>query len=436
MDRITVIYSLVDPRDGKVFYVGRTKTTLAWRLRGHLKDSRDGKNPKAKRIAQMLKDGVKPIIAEIARVGNVSAEEIEKTEQAWIDYLSITNTLLNVKPASAGGIGNGDGIRYNWTPEILAKLGKASDTDIAREMGIPRINAVTEKRQSLAIPRFTELKWTPEALSQLGKISDGAIAKSIGCSASVVRERRLKMGIPPAKPMSKKGKGYKSNWRDEIVSRLGQEPDKSIAESIDMTRASVSKYRQELGIKAYPKNPPYSYPKEAVPHNKVNVPQWVIDKLGTMADSDLAKLSGITHRIIWTRRQELGIPSYSEKNNHPTQYGYKPGIERTHQIHLSDSIIQQLGKRPDSQLAREAGVTENKIFRERTKRGIPVCPRPRNCYSNLPSSIVERLGKVQDVVLAKEAGVSKKSIQMLRYSLGIPSWRSTAEHPTSRRNKT
>jgi len=372
----------------------------------------------------MLKDGVKPVIAEIARVENASLEEAEEAEQVWIDYLSIANTLLNVKPAAAGGIGNGNGVRYNWTPEILARLGTASDYDIARDTGIS-VNAVMDKRQSLGIPKFTELKWTPDVVSRMGKESDEAIAKTIGCTASVVGVRRRKLGIPAIKPMKKAGEGYKSNWREKVIHRLGKELDKSIAQSVGVSSGSVSRYRKELGIKAFPKTP----------HNKISVPQWVLGKLGTMPDSDLAKLSGVPHCIIWTRRTELGIPSHSEQNNHPTRYGYKPGSEPVYKTYLSDSIIQQLGKRPDSQLAREAGVTENKIFRERTKRGIPVCPRPGNCYSNLPSSIVERLGKVQDVVLAKEAGVSKKSIQMLRYSLGIPSWRSTAEHPTSRKNK-
>jgi len=98
----------------------------------------------------MLKDGVKPVIAEIARVENASLEEAEEAEQVWIDYLSIANTLLNVKPAAAGGIGNGNGVRYNWTPEILARLGTASDYDIARDTGIS-VNAVMDKRQSLGI---------------------------------------------------------------------------------------------------------------------------------------------------------------------------------------------------------------------------------------------------------------------------------------------
>jgi hypothetical protein len=395
MNHTILIYSLTDPTDGKVFYVGRTKMALVRRLRGHLKDSRHGKNPKAKKIAQMLKDGIKPIIAEIARVENASLEEAEKTEQAWIDYLSIANTLLNSKPASAGGIGNGNGIRYSWTAEILEKLGTKSDVDIARETDI-NTNAVMDKRQSLGIPKFNELKWTPEVLSRLGKESDGAIAKSLGCTDMVVGIRRRKLGIPA------------------------------------LPRSQYQKRKKSQNIQ---KTKPTKVPKKRIAPNRVDVPQWVTEKLGTMTDAELTKLSGIPHRIIWTRRKELGIPSYSEKNNHPTRYGYKPGVEPAPQIPLSDSIIQQLGKIPDYQLARESGIHESKIWRERTKRGIPTCPRPENCYSNLPSSIVEKLGKVQDAVLAKEAGVSKDSIKRLRYSLGVPSWRSTTEHPTSRKNK-
>jgi hypothetical protein len=226
MNHTILIYSLTDPTDGKVFYVGRTKMALVRRLRGHLKDSRHGKNPKAKKIAQMLKDGIKPIIAEIARVENASLEEAEKTEQAWIDYLSIANTLLNSKPASAGGIGNGNGIRYSWTAEILEKLGTKSDVDIARDTDI-NVNAVMDKRQSLGIPKFAkELKWTPEALSRLGKESDGAIAKSLGCTDMCGRcIRRRKLGIPalPRNQYPKRAKSPQKSQKTETRKRFQKE---------------------------------------------------------------------------------------------------------------------------------------------------------------------------------------------------------------------
>jgi hypothetical protein len=257
MNRIMVIYSLVDPRDGNVFYVGRTSVKLSHRLQNHLTDARKKTSPKSLRIAEIFRAGKRPTIHEIVRLDNPTKVEAESTEQAWIDFYNLTHKLTNVSTSSCGGWEGGDIVKI--TPELIASLGKESDCSIAR-----RLN----------------------------------------CSGSTISYHRTNLGIPPAP-------------------------------------------------------------------NTSNV-----------------------------------------------------GVEPTNKKHLSDSIIQQLGKVPDKYLAKEAGVHEVKIRRERAKRAIPVCPR-HTLRGNLPSSIVEKLGKVKDIALAKEAGVSIDIIKGLRYSLGIPSWRAT-----------
>ncbi len=267
MDRITIIYSLVDPKDGKVFYVGRTSMMLSWRLRNHVRDAKKKTTPKALRIAEILQSGSRPTIHEIVRLDNPERLELESAEQAWIDFYSLTHKLTNIGSASKGG--TGDNARIELTPELISRLGTEPDSIIARD---------------------------------------------VGCDRKSINYHRTKLGIPVAP-------------------------------------------RPNIGVE---------------PANKKHLPEAIIQRLGTISDAQLAKESGVSHSM---------------------------------------------------------------IERERIKRSIPACPQWELTVDNLPTSIIERLGTVQDGILALEAGISSTSIKKLRYSLGIPSWRSTANHPTSRKKK-
>jgi hypothetical protein len=309
---IILIYGLVDPTDQSVFYVGRTQATLKRRIRGHLKDSKTSNNPKCQRIREMAKRGVAPQIIELARLINPSLEEAESAEQAWIDFYDFSYTLTNSKPASAGGIGCSNGIKYEWTPKILAQLGKVSDTAIARQLGCSQ-TAVADQRIKLRIPKFTEQKWTPEVLSRLGKEPDTQIAKDMGVAQSVVSQKRIELRISAYQPVQ---------WTQEVIAKLGTVPDSAIAEELGCHASAVSFKRRKLGIKPYGR--PIKPSKRTTPAwNKTSLPDWVTEKLGTLTDAELSILSGFTHRVIHSARIRLGIPSYSELMGHPTRFGVK-----------------------------------------------------------------------------------------------------------------
>jgi len=267
MNNSTVIYSLVDPRDGKVFYVGRTSMMLSWRLSNHVRDAKKKTTPKALRIAEILQSGSRPTIHELIRVSSQTKADVESAEQAWIDFYSLTHNLTNVSTSASGGSGNN--ARVKLTPELIARLGKESDYKIA---------------------------------------------DSLNCDRKTIAYHRTKLGIPKVLP--------------------------------------------------------------------TNI-----------------------------------------------------GVEPANKKFLPDAVIQRLGTISDAQLSKETGVSHSKIARERTKRGIPVYPQWEVTVDDLPTSIIERLGKVQDIVLAREAGLCYVSIQRARKFRGIPSWRSTANHPTSRKKK-
>lgn len=307
---VTRIYALRDERDGKYFYVGRTKTSLKWRLRGHLKDARSSKNPKARKISLMVQQGYSPQIVEIETLINASLSLAEEKEQAWIDFLSITCSLTNVKPASAGGIGFHTNQRYDWTTEIVSLLGTRTDSDIARAFNYSE-NAVKDKRQSLGIPKFHLLKWTKENLQLLGKMPDCVLAKKMGCSSDPVCKKRRQLNIPQYQRCE-------VFWTEDKIAQLGMVSDIDLAEKFGCSVVSVGYRRRLLKIPAYigSKRPPVR--PRCLP---TTLPDWVINLLGEMSDRELSEKSGYSHRIIWGARDRRNIPSFDESIGHPSRFG-------------------------------------------------------------------------------------------------------------------
>jgi hypothetical protein len=54
--------------------------------------------------------------------------------------------------------------------------------------------------------------------------------------------------------------------------------------------------------------------------NKIDLPKCILDRLGTQSDASLAEEAGVTKYTIQRRRNALGIPSWAERNNQPTQF--------------------------------------------------------------------------------------------------------------------
>ena len=76
----TVIYSLADPRNGEVRYIGKTVTTESNRLRGHMKDKEN--TPKTGWIKSLKKLGLKPVIEAVEETTELDWKECEKF---WIE---------------------------------------------------------------------------------------------------------------------------------------------------------------------------------------------------------------------------------------------------------------------------------------------------------------------------------------------------------------
>lgn len=93
------IYGLVDPRDGRLRYVGQTISSLYCRFSGHLRD-RSKNSAKVCWIDELRQLGLKP---QMLRISEHSISELDKEEIGLIAFFrSLGTPLLNVRPGGGG----------------------------------------------------------------------------------------------------------------------------------------------------------------------------------------------------------------------------------------------------------------------------------------------------------------------------------------------
>ena len=102
------IYSLIDPRTNKIFYVGQTKDTHT-RLIRHLQESLKGKYPKDSRITELVRLGIMPKINTIEEIEVDQSRKKYETktserEKYWIELYSKDNQLDNMQNNKNGVI--------------------------------------------------------------------------------------------------------------------------------------------------------------------------------------------------------------------------------------------------------------------------------------------------------------------------------------------
>lgn len=79
------IYTLTDPRNGNIFYVGCTcERTLRHRLVGHLRDSKLRRTKTNQYIFEIVKAGFEPVIEEVDRMTRNQYCEYRGVENYWI----------------------------------------------------------------------------------------------------------------------------------------------------------------------------------------------------------------------------------------------------------------------------------------------------------------------------------------------------------------
>jgi hypothetical protein len=130
---------------------------------------------------------------------------------------------------------------HHWTEEEIALLGKESDGEVARRLGIPKPN-VTYKRRSLGIPNLHRRRpWTKKQIALLGTAIDSEVGRKVRKSRNVVRKKRQHLGIP----------AFKDRWTEEEISRLGVDTDRAVAKALGRSRLAVARQRLNRGIPPY-----------------------------------------------------------------------------------------------------------------------------------------------------------------------------------------
>jgi hypothetical protein len=83
-------------------------------------------------------------------------------------------------------------------------------------------------------------RWTQAGLDLLGTIADGDLGSILGTSLSVVRGKRVQLGIAPFE-----------FWTPAMLALLGTRPDRELAQMINQTFSAVAKKRDRLKIPAF-----------------------------------------------------------------------------------------------------------------------------------------------------------------------------------------
>lgn len=93
-----------------------------------------------------------------------------------------------------------------WTKAVVARLGRVSDAQVARELGIDT-SSVCAKRQALGIRRWSPKRvWTKAECRLLGRLPDRQIARRLGLSADTVGDKRREIGMACA-PLTRPARG-------------------------------------------------------------------------------------------------------------------------------------------------------------------------------------------------------------------------------------
>ncbi|NJL28596.1 MAG: hypothetical protein HC897_12260 [Thermoanaerobaculia bacterium] len=275
------------------------------------------------------------------------------------------------------------GSTIRWPKRLIALLGEVPDRVIADALGCG-LSVVAEERQKRRIPSYAtqhpRCEWTPEKDALLGKDSDRAVAAVLGVSQGAVATRRRSLGIPARWPP--KEKVYRK-WSKREIALLGTRPDTEIAEKIGVGLKLVYEMRKRLGIAS-----PYSS------QGRPELPAAALKLLGKIADTEISRRFGVGVRRVRRKRRELGIPpirtsqaviltpelravlkqpvhktSHRADISHSTLLklrrrlgikGKKPGVEC-----WTPKVVAQIGKKSDTQLARELGIHEDTVRRKR-----------------------------------------------------------------------
>jgi hypothetical protein len=291
-----------------------------------------------------------------------------------------------------------------WTAAMVARLGAATDKEVAVELKLPP-SWVFQKRRSLDIPPFRQPAerhpepWTPERVALLGTAPDGEVARCLGVTTAAVRTRRRLLGIPPfpAAPPPPRRPAF---WTPERLALLGTTPDAEVARRLGLTAARVGYRRRVLGIPA----------SRAIREAAFWTPERVA-LLGTATDREVGRWLGVTAATVCARRQALEIRAFPAGQPAPA-----PPLFWTPE---RDAL---LGSATDREIARRLGVTAVTVWYRGQALGIAPASRGRESR-RWTRARVRLLGRVSDAEVGRRFGLATQTVRQMRLRRGIAAYR-------------
>ncbi len=116
MTEIYSIYGLIDPRDNKIFYIGKTSRDPSERYAEHIKET-SGETPKQKKIQELYKAKGLPPDLVILESGITDPKLAFTREVYWMEIFRMTGTVLTNASVDYDGV-------YFLTDDHLATVRK------------------------------------------------------------------------------------------------------------------------------------------------------------------------------------------------------------------------------------------------------------------------------------------------------------------------
>lgn len=241
----------------------------------------------------------------------------------------------------------------------------------------------------------------PALVEKLGRVPDAVLAREADVAPATVARWRTGRGISRIR---RQGRGRpRFPVPPAIEALLGTLPDLDIARMANVSATTTRKWRIAAGKPPAPEiRPPWG---ERAPSRLAAVR----DRLGTTSDAELAREAGVSRALIHQWRTRLGIPAHASA---------QPLANR----HNWDSVADLLGTVPDRIVAIKLGCHVYTVAMHRENHGIVATMPAVGIGSRGLRVLVYRdmLGKIPDTQVAKVAGVSGPHVTRVRQALGIP----------------
>jgi len=179
------------------------------------------------------------------------------------------------------------------------------------------------------------------------------------------------------------GRGSRQ-WTEEEIALLGTMTDVQLAQILNIDKSLVYLKRRELNIPSYS---PWNNPDN-------------VALVGTMPDEDLASMLGIKTSAVSLKRRELGLKTF-----------------KVNAIDWTPDKIALLGTMSDPEVARIIGTNKTAVRLKRTELGIP-------SYALInDEDSINVLGEMSDRDVAALLGCDPALVGIRRRKLGIPAYK-------------